>query len=71
MSTDRKMNALPKPAWHELAEQATREDDGDKLCRLVEEICNTIDAARAAKKRPPQTADTAATPTKPVESPES
>jgi hypothetical protein len=60
MSTDHKMNAQPKPAWHELAEQATREDDGDKLCRLVEEICDTIDAARAAKKSPPQTGQPAA-----------
>lgn len=54
MSTDRKIKDPPKPAWHELAEQATREGDGDKLCRLVEEICDTIDAARAANKRPPQ-----------------
>ena len=52
MSTDRKMNDPPKPAWHELAEQATREDDGDKLCRLVQEICDSIDAAQDAKKRP-------------------
>lgn len=51
MSTDRKMNDPPQPAWHELAEQATREDDGEKLCRLVEEICDSIDAAQA-KKRP-------------------
>lgn len=51
MSTDRKMNIPPKPAWHELAEQATREDDGEKLCRLVEEICDSIDAAQDAKKK--------------------
>ena len=53
MSTDRKMNTPTKPKWHELAEQATREDDGEKLCRLVEEICDTIDAAQAAKKSLP------------------
>ena len=61
MSTDRKMNDLPKPPWHELAEQATREDDGDKLCRLVEEICDSIDAAQDAKKRPKQTENAGAT----------
>ena len=53
MSTDRKMNTPAKPKWHELAEKATHEDDGEKLCRLVEEICDTIDAAQAAKKTRP------------------
>lgn len=51
MSTDNKMSDRAKPAWHDLAEQATREDDGEKLCRLVEEICDSIDA-QAAKKKP-------------------
>ena len=51
MTSDRKINDPPKPAWHELAEQATREDDGEKLCRLVEEICDTIDAAEISKKK--------------------
>ena len=56
MSTDEKMNLPSKPAWHDLAEQATREDDGEKLCRLVEELCDSIDASQAAKKRPTPTA---------------
>jgi len=51
MSTDKKMNLSTKPVWHDLVEQATREGDGEKLCRLVEEICDSIDA-QAAKKKP-------------------
>ena len=54
MSTDHKMNDRTKPAWHNLAEQATREDDGERLCRLVEELCDSIDAVQAAKKKPSQ-----------------
>jgi hypothetical protein len=56
MSTDDKMRDRAKPAWHNLAEQATQEGDGEKLCRLVEELCDSIDAAQAAKKRPSQSA---------------
>lgn len=56
MSTDDKMNHRTKPAWHNLAERATQEGDGEKLCRLVEELCDSIDAAQAEKKRPSQPA---------------
>ncbi len=51
MSTDEKMNRPTKPAWHDLAERATREDDGEKLCRLVEQMCDSIDEQAAKKKR--------------------
>ncbi len=56
MSSDDKMNVPTKPAWHDLAEQATREGDGEKLCRLVEELCDSIDATQAAKKKSSQPA---------------
>lgn len=56
MSTDGKMSVPTKPAWHDLAEQATREGDGEKLCRLVEELCDTIDATRAATRKVPRSA---------------
>jgi len=52
MSTEEKMNLQTKPAWHELAEQATQEIDGERLRQLVEEICDKIDAAQADKKKP-------------------
>lgn len=60
MSTDDKMNDRTKPVWHNLAEKATQEGDGEKLCRLVEEICDSIDAAQAAKKKNSQRATTEA-----------
>ena len=57
MSTDEKMNLQTKPAWHELAEQATQENDGEKLRQLVEQICDKIDAAHAEKKKPALSAE--------------
>jgi len=52
MSTDENTNLQTKPSWHELAEQATQENDGEKLRQLVEQICDDIDAAQAQKKKP-------------------
>jgi hypothetical protein len=52
MSTDKKIDPQTKPTWHELAEQATQENDGEKLRQLVEQICDKIDAAQAEKKKP-------------------
>lgn len=55
MSTDDNMNLPIKSVWHDLAERATREDDGEKLCRLVEQMCDSIDEQAAKKKRPQPT----------------
>ena len=56
MTTDNNRNVPTKPAWHDLAERATHENDGEELCRLVEEMCDSIDASQASKKKPSQPA---------------
>ena len=33
----------PRKDWHELAEQASHEQDPDKLMELVSELCEAID----------------------------
>lgn len=52
MSTDPKTSPPANQTWLNLAEQAAREEDGEKLRQLVEQICDSIDANAAKRKRP-------------------
>ena len=38
--------------WLEIAEQASKETDPDKLLQFVDELCRRIDLLRAEKNRP-------------------
>ena len=44
-------NHKPFQDWRQIAEQATKEQDPEKLLQLVEQLCDALDAERAALRQ--------------------